>query len=97
MGRIAEKLADVIIVTDDNPRMEDPASIRKEIIVGIENKKVNEIGSRQEAINNAVANLKKNDILLIAGKGHEDYQIIEDKKIHFSDYEVALAAINKRN
>ena len=96
MGRIATEFADAIIVTDDNPRLEDPANIRKEIMAGIKGKKVNEIGSRQEAINNAVANLKKDDILLIAGKGHEDYQIIGDKKIHFSDYEVALSAINSQ-
>lgn len=95
MGKIASMIADIAIVTDDNPRTEDAAKIREEIIRGAP--EISEIGDRKKAINNAIANLKKNDILLIAGKGHESYQIIGDKKHHFSDVRVARKALLKNN
>ncbi len=85
MGSIAKKLADYVIITDDNPREEDPSLIRKQILKACP--KAKEIDGREKAIKYAIGNLKKNDILLIAGKGHEDYQIIGKKKIHFSDFE----------
>jgi UDP-N-acetylmuramoyl-L-alanyl-D-glutamate--2,6-diaminopimelate ligase len=94
MGKIASRLADIAIVTDDNPRTEDAAKIRKEIIMGAP--EISETGDREKAINNAIANLKKNDILLVAGKGHENYQIIGDKKYHFSDAEVVGKALLKK-
>ncbi len=83
MGEIASKYSDVIIVTDDNPRHEDPAEIRRQIISGCPN--CTEIGDRAKAIRHAISQLKKNDILVLAGKGHEEYQVIGDEKIHFSD------------
>src|SRR5262249_51952761 len=69
MGAIAERQADVVIVTDDNPRNEDAASIRAQVLKGAPN--ATEIGDRAQAINEAVAMLKPGDALMIAGKGHE--------------------------
>ena len=85
MGSIANELADYIIVTDDNPREEEPSLIRKQILELCP--KAKEINDRGSAIKYAMENLKRNDILLIAGKGHEDYQLLGKKKIHFSDFE----------
>lgn len=86
MGRIAETLADVVIITDDNPRTEDPTVIRKSILEKCPKGK--EIEGRKVAIEYALSQLSENDILLIAGKGHEDYQIIGTTKYSFSDVEV---------
>jgi len=91
MGEVAAKHADVVIVTDDNPRSEDPAAIRKEVLVGVPNGI--EIGDRGKAIDQAIADLKKGDTLLIAGKGHETGQIIGDTVVPFSDQEAARAAL----
>ncbi|MGL4226504.1 MAG: UDP-N-acetylmuramoyl-L-alanyl-D-glutamate--2,6-diaminopimelate ligase [Rickettsia sp.] len=88
MGQIAVKLADHVIITDDNPRLEDPKLIRAEIIGGIDKANYIEIADREEAIQYGINNLKQNDILLMAGKGHEHYQIIGDKKLPFDDTEV---------
>ncbi|MEY3196681.1 MAG: hypothetical protein RLZZ59_47 [Pseudomonadota bacterium] len=85
MGRLAQDIADIVIVTDDNPRTEDPKSIRKEVMVGCPN--AIEIEGRQDAIKHAISLMEKGDILLLAGKGHENYQIIGDKRIPFSDIE----------
>ncbi len=91
MGAIAEKLSDAVIVTSDNPRTEDPAVILQDILQGItDSTNVQAIIDRKKAINNAMSLIKANDILLIAGKGHEDYQIIGKEKIHFDDKEVVL-------
>ncbi len=95
MGEIAAKHADVVIVTDDNPRSEDPASIRKAILEAVPNGV--EIGDRGEAIRKAVAELSKGDTLLIAGKGHETGQIIGSTVIPFSDQEAAKAALEGVN
>ena len=91
MGTIAAKHADVVIVTDDNPRSEDPASIRADIMVATPD--AMEIGDRGEAIRRAVGDLRKGDTLLIAGKGHETGQIIGDKVLPFSDQDAAMAAL----
>lgn len=88
MGKIAARLADNVIITDDNPRHEDPKFIRAEIISGIEKADYTEIANREEAIKYGINNLKQDDILLIAGKGHENYQIIGDKKLPFDDAEI---------
>lgn len=88
MGQIAARLADNVIITDDNPRHEDPKLIRAEIISGIEKADYTEIANREEAIKYWINNLKQDDILLIAGKGHENYQIIGDKKLPFDDAEI---------
>lgn len=91
MGEIAARHADVVIVTDDNPRSEDPATIRAEVLNGAPN--AIEIGDRREAIRRAVAILKPGDALLIAGKGHETGQIIQGVVHPFSDQEEAKAAL----
>ncbi|WP_246132841.1 UDP-N-acetylmuramoyl-L-alanyl-D-glutamate--2,6-diaminopimelate ligase [Devosia ginsengisoli] len=91
MGAIASELADDVIVTDDNPRTENAATIRAEILAAA--KGAREIGDRKTAITEAVKGLKSGDVLLVAGKGHEDYQIVGTTKTHFSDHEVVAEAI----
>lgn len=91
MGRIAAKLADQVIVTDDNPRTEEAASIRKAVLVGCPN--AVEIGDRASAIIEGLSRLGPQDCLVIAGKGHEQGQIIGDQVIPFSDVKVARRAI----
>ncbi len=93
MGEIAEKYADVVYVTDDNPRSEEPEAIRTEVLKGAPTKGKN-AGDREAAINYAIKHLNKGDVLLIAGKGHENYQIIKDVEYHFDDKEQAIKAIN---
>jgi UDP-N-acetylmuramoyl-L-alanyl-D-glutamate--2,6-diaminopimelate ligase len=94
MGRIALDKADVVIVTDDNPRTEVPAAIRAEILAGAPGAR--EIGDRAEAIRTAVAELRPGDVLVIAGKGHETGQIVGERTLPFSDHAVARAAIAER-
>jgi UDP-N-acetylmuramoyl-L-alanyl-D-glutamate--2,6-diaminopimelate ligase len=92
MGTIAKELADIQVITDDNPRNEDPTAIRKQIISGCTN--AIEIGDRKEAIQYAITNASNQDIILIAGKGHEKYQIIKDDKFFFSDKKTVLSCKN---
>jgi UDP-N-acetylmuramoyl-L-alanyl-D-glutamate--2,6-diaminopimelate ligase len=98
MGRSACAMSDTVIVTSDNPRSEDPAQIFSDIEAGIKGQFSNYelIPDRGEALKKAVALAGKGDILLIAGKGHETYQILKDKTIHFSDAETAAAAIREK-
>ncbi len=91
MGAVASEQADFSIVTDDNPRTEAPAPIRAAIMEACPD--ALEIGDRREAIHTAIRSLKSGDVLLIAGKGHEDYQIIGTTKHHFDDAEVARASL----
>jgi UDP-N-acetylmuramoyl-L-alanyl-D-glutamate--2,6-diaminopimelate ligase len=91
MGQIASALADVAIVTDDNPRSEVPAAIRADVLAGAKGAK--EIGDRREAIRAAVAMLKDGDILVVAGKGHEQGQIIGDVVHPFDDVEETAKAL----
>ncbi len=96
MGKISSIYADVVYITDDNPRYEDPADIRFEIEKGVELRdglEVYNIDGRSEAIKTAISSLNSGDILLVAGKGHESYQIIGDTTIHFSDKEEILAML----
>ena len=93
MGEIASRLADVVIVTDDNPRSEVPAVIRSQIMTAA--KGATEIGDRAEAIATAVAMLKAGDTLIVAGKGHETGQLINGVNHHFSDHEEVLKALGK--
>ena len=92
MGALALKLADNIVVTSDNPRTEDPELIIKEIITGFDdnlsNKQITTITDRKAAIYYALENAENDDVILIAGKGHENYQSLADKTIHFDDREV---------
>lgn len=90
MASIAEQYADNVIVTDDNPRTEDPDIIFADIMQGFKKpKNVQKMHIRQYAIEQAISQADSKDVVLIAGKGHEDYQIIGTKKYHFSDQEVA--------
>jgi len=91
MGLVATKLSDKVIFTSDNPRFEDPNSIINDIIQNLDKKNYEIEVNRKKAIKKGIQKLNKNDILLILGKGHEDYQIISDQKYHFSDMEVVLA------
>ena len=97
MGKIASIYADNIYLTDDNPRYENPIKIRKDIKKGINSMKIKEISNRAIAISEAIKNLKSGDILLVAGKGHENTQEIGKKKIKFSDRIKILKEINKKN
>jgi UDP-N-acetylmuramoyl-L-alanyl-D-glutamate--2,6-diaminopimelate ligase len=94
MGAIAIEHADVVIVTDDNPRSENPASIRAAILAAA--KGATEIGDRAGAIRFAIDELQPGDALLIAGKGHETGQIIGDKTLPFSDHDAVAAALSSR-
>jgi UDP-N-acetylmuramoyl-L-alanyl-D-glutamate--2,6-diaminopimelate ligase len=94
MGAIAADNADVVIVTDDNPRSENPAAIRAAILATATGAR--EIGDRAEAIRAAIAGLQPGDALLIAGKGHETGQIVGDRVLPFSDHEAAIAALTSR-
>ncbi|MCE2991949.1 MAG: UDP-N-acetylmuramoyl-L-alanyl-D-glutamate--2,6-diaminopimelate ligase [Candidatus Jidaibacter sp.] len=91
MGEIAARLADTVIVTDDNPRTEDASSIRKQVMEGC--KGAIEFDDRAVAIAEAIKLLKPSDMLLIAGKGHETYQIIGKEYLHFSDHEEVLRCV----
>ncbi len=91
MGEIATRLADDVIITDDNPRSENPATIRAAIHAAAVGAK--EIGDRAEAIRTAVDALKSGDVLVIAGKGHETGQIVGDKTLPFSDHDAVAAAL----
>ncbi|MCB1535072.1 MAG: UDP-N-acetylmuramoyl-L-alanyl-D-glutamate--2,6-diaminopimelate ligase [Rhodoblastus sp.] len=96
MGEIAARLADIAIVTDDNPRSEQPDAIRAAILEGAKARKgadVREIGDRAAAIAAGVALLGPGDVLLVAGKGHETGQIIGSKTIPFSDHDAVRAAL----
>jgi len=92
MGEIAGNNSDISIITSDNPRSEDPVDIIDEIEVGIINTNCiyKKIVDRKDAIRYAISIYKKDDIMVIAGKGHENYQILKDKTIHFDDVEVVL-------
>jgi len=99
MGAIAARLADFVFVTSDNPRTESPDEIIAQIVAGIspadlKTKVAVEVG-REAAIARAVATAQKNDLILIAGKGHEDYQIIGKEKLPFDDRLIALAELSK--
>lgn len=91
MGAIAAEKADIAIVTDDNPRSEDPAAIRAEVMAA--SPRLREIGDRAEAIAAAVRMLEPGDVLVVAGKGHETGQIIGDRTYPFSDQDVVRTAI----
>lgn len=93
MGAIVEKLADFPVLTSDNPRTENPQAILDDVLTGIQDKsKVKCLIDRRSAIQFAVQNAQIGDVVVIAGKGHENYQIIGTEKIHFDDKEEAIAA-----
>ena len=98
MGEAAGSLSDVVILTSDNPRTEDPELILADAELGIQRtgKPYRKIADRREAIHQAVSEARAKDLVLIAGKGHEDYQIIGREVFHFDDKEVAREALAKR-
>ncbi len=99
MARAAEQLADYVVVTSDNPRTERPADIISQIVAGFQNpasRKISIEPDRKKAIESALKTAEKDDIVLIAGKGHETYQIIGKEKFHFSDHEIAREYLYKR-
>ncbi len=86
MGRIAEHLADRVVITDDNPRTEEPKTIINGILSGIQDvEKVLLISCREVAVTSAIMQAKKEDVVLIAGKGHEDYQLVGNRRLEYSD------------
>jgi len=98
MGKIAEDLANKVIITSDNPRSEDPQQIITDILTGIKSLNSEKISveiDRRSAIELAIKNSNSKDVIVIAGKGHEDYQILKDKTIHFDDREEARIAFEK--
>ena len=97
MGRISEEMSDYVIFTDDNPRTEDEKQIMDDILAGLNKDNHEVIYDRKEAINKAMSMLDHNDILMLLGKGHEDYQIIGTEKIHLSDKETVLDYIKNNS
>jgi len=87
MGRIAAENSDYVIFTSDNPRTEDPELIMKDILVGVNTSNYEVELDRRKAIVKALDMIEKNDVVLILGKGHEDYQILGHKKVHLDDAE----------
>ena len=101
MGGIAAQFGDRVFVTSDNPRTEDPVQIVKDVEVGVreglhDDVTYEVIVDRREAIHKAIAEATTGDVVIIAGKGHEDYQILKDETIHFDDREVAREALKER-
>ena len=95
MGRIATEKSDWVIFTNDNPRTEDPEKIMQDIIKGVEQTNYEVILDRHEAIKKALDKINKDNIVLILGKGHEDYQILGHEKVHFDDSEEIKNYIKK--
>jgi UDP-N-acetylmuramoyl-L-alanyl-D-glutamate--2,6-diaminopimelate ligase len=98
MAKVAARLSDFVIITSDNPRSEDPLAIIEQIIQGLppDCKHLVE-PDRRRAIELAIGMAKKGDCVLLAGKGHETYQILRDRTIHFDDREVAREVLRQLN
>jgi UDP-N-acetylmuramoyl-L-alanyl-D-glutamate--2,6-diaminopimelate ligase len=94
MGALAERLADRVFVTDDNPRSESSDAIIQEILAGMEQPESALVeGDRRRAIQQAIQMAQPGDIVLVAGKGHEDYQLVGDQVLHFDDREEVASAL----
>jgi UDP-N-acetylmuramoyl-L-alanyl-D-glutamate--2,6-diaminopimelate ligase len=98
MGEIAGNYSDLAIITSDNPRTENPLAIIEEVEVGLKETGTEylAISDRRDAIYQAISRAQSGDVVIIAGKGHETYQIIGNEKFHFDDREVAKEALAKR-
>ncbi len=94
MGKIASDYSDYVIFTNDNPRTEDPEKIMKDILAGVEKDNYEVCLDRKEAIKKALDMIEKDDIVLLLGKGHEDYQIIGHTKVHLDDSEEILKYVD---
>ncbi|HEX3100736.1 MAG TPA: cyanophycin synthetase, partial [Pyrinomonadaceae bacterium] len=99
MGEIAGEYSDLVIITSDNPRNEDPLRIISEIEVGVKEKMsaYEVISDRRDAIFKAISAARTDDVVIIAGKGHENYQIVGENRYHFDDREVAMEASQRLN
>jgi len=100
MGNIASSLSNQVVFTSDNPRSEDPDSIIREIEAGVRPehyKKTLSVTDRLQAIKTACAMAGRGDIVLVAGKGHETYQIIGDKRLDFDDFRIVGELLTKMN
>ncbi len=97
MGAAASANADFVVVTSDNPRDEDPQQIIGDVVAGFEKKFDRYLveADRKAAIKKAVEMAGEGDLVVVAGKGHEDYQIFKDKTIHFDDYEVVTEVVSQ--
>jgi UDP-N-acetylmuramoyl-L-alanyl-D-glutamate--2,6-diaminopimelate ligase len=99
MAQVVERMADTIVVTSDNPRTEDPDAIIGEILTGFADPRSERItveADRRKAIELAIENARPGDIVLLAGKGHETYQIIGTKKFDFSDQDIARQCLREK-
>jgi UDP-N-acetylmuramoyl-L-alanyl-D-glutamate--2,6-diaminopimelate ligase len=97
MGEVSGRLADLTIITSDNPRFEEPQDIINDMLAGLndeQRKNVISIVDRKEAIRTACALAQKGDVILVAGKGHEDYQDVKGVKHHFDDKEIIREIFN---
>jgi UDP-N-acetylmuramoyl-L-alanyl-D-glutamate--2,6-diaminopimelate ligase len=97
MGAIASEMSDLVFVTSDNPRFEDPVKIIEGIVKGIKKNNYSRQPDREQAIKEAVSIAEEGDTLFVAGKGHEDYQEIKGERRHFSDREILRREIRKRS
>ncbi|HIZ55916.1 MAG TPA: UDP-N-acetylmuramoyl-L-alanyl-D-glutamate--2,6-diaminopimelate ligase [Firmicutes bacterium] len=99
MGRIAAQLADFILITSDNPRTEDPMKIIQDILEGVQDGQTPyiTIPDRREAISYALRHAQPGDVVILAGKGHEDYQVIGTEKTHFDEHEIVAQIIEEMN
>ena len=88
MGKIGTELSDISVITSDNPRTEEPMQIIKDVAHGIEKDNYEIVENRRDAIKRAMEIASPGDIIVIAGKGHEDYQVLKEKTIHFDEREV---------
>ena len=97
MGKVAGRIADFCIITSDNPRTEEPSEIIRDILDGMDDAMAEYvvIENRRDAIEYAIRHAKKGDVIVLAGKGHEDYQILKDKTIHFDEREVIRDILSK--
>ena len=94
LGRVGSEIADLVIITSDNPRHEDPMAIIKDIVVGIEKTNYLAIENRSEAIRLALKMAEPGDVVVLAGKGHETYQINNEGVIHFDEREVVYEILS---
>ena len=97
MGEIATRLADFVVITSDNSRSEEPGAIIRDILAGIGDRKNYTVEvDRRKAIENTVVNARKGDIIILAGKGHETYEINRAGRFPFNEKEIAQAAARRR-
>lgn len=95
MGKIGSEISDIAVITSDNPRTEEPMDIIQDVILGISKKNYVVVENRREAIKEAIKMAQKGDVIVVAGKGHEDYQILKDEVIHFDEREVIADIIKE--